>query len=100
MQHGQKQGIAWAIKIDAAYLLWPTASQHNTAESLINATYYVTDMDATIEHLRKDIISLKRDVALIKHILEENYELSEEALEALSKARETSESDYIDLDEL
>jgi len=57
-------------------------------------------MDATIEHLRKDIISLKRDVALIKHILEENYELSEEALDALSKARETSESDYIDLDEL
>ena len=57
-------------------------------------------MDATIEHLRKDIISLKRDVALIKHILEENYELSKEALEALSKARETSESDYIDLDEL
>ena len=57
-------------------------------------------MDATIEHLRKDIISLKRDAALIKHILEENYELSEEALESLSKARETSESDYIDLDEL
>ena len=57
-------------------------------------------MDATIENLGKDIISLKRDVALIKHILEENYELSEEALGPLSKARETSESDYIDLDEL
>jgi len=57
-------------------------------------------MTTTIEQLYKDIAYLKRDVELIKHILEEDYELSEEAKKALAKARETPESEYIDLDEL
>ena len=43
---------------------------------------------------------MRRDVELIKHILEEDYELSEEAKEALAKARKTPESEYVDLDEL
>ncbi|MEA2054957.1 MAG: hypothetical protein U9O96_07645 [Candidatus Thermoplasmatota archaeon] len=57
-------------------------------------------METTIEHLSKDIACLRRDVELIKHMLEENYELSEEGKEALARARETPESEYIDLDEL
>jgi hypothetical protein len=57
-------------------------------------------METTIEHLHKDISYLKRDVELIKHILDEDYELSEEAKKALARARETPESEYVDLDEL
>ena len=57
-------------------------------------------MAITIEHLHKDIVYLKRDIELIKHILEEDYELSEKVKKALARARETPESEYVDLDEL
>lgn len=69
-------------------------------EKLISTSYHIFHMETTIEHLSKDIACLRRDVELIKHMLEENYELSEEGKEALARARETPESEYIDLDEL
>ena len=34
-------------------------------------------MEITIERLHRDIVGLRREVELIKHMLEENYELSE-----------------------
>jgi hypothetical protein len=39
-------------------------------------------------------------VELIRHILEEDYDLDEKARSALEKARKTPESEYVDLDEL
>lgn len=57
-------------------------------------------MAITIEHLHKDMVYLKRDIELIKHILEEDYELSGKVKKALARARETPESEYVDLDEL
>ncbi|MBU1202281.1 MAG: hypothetical protein KJ583_05450 [Nanoarchaeota archaeon] len=54
-------------------------------------------MATSIEVLHKDLTSLKKDIEFIKHILREDYELSEFAKKALKEARETPESEYIDL---
>ncbi|MBS3772911.1 MAG: hypothetical protein KGY55_01775 [Candidatus Thermoplasmatota archaeon] len=57
-------------------------------------------MEITMERLHDDIIDLRREVERIKHMLEENYELSEEARQALASARNTSESKYVNLDDI
>ncbi len=53
---------------------------------------------ATIDSLNKEITEIKKDIKFIKHALKEDYELSEEAKEGLKKARETEESEYVDLE--
>lgn len=57
-------------------------------------------MEITIEHLHRDIVGLRREVELIKHMLEENYELSEETKKMLAEARKTPESEYVNLDDI
>ena len=57
-------------------------------------------MDVTIELLHEDIVRLRREVELIRHILEEDYELDEKIRRELEEARKTPESEYVDLDEL
>ena len=57
-------------------------------------------MDVTIEHLHEDIVRLRREVELIRHILEEDYELDEKTRRELEEVRKTPESEYVDLDEL
>ena len=57
-------------------------------------------MTAEIEKIHKDLISLKKDVAFIRHILRENYELSSHAKKELKKARKTPKSKYVDMNEL
>ncbi|QQG38799.1 MAG: hypothetical protein HYS32_04345 [Candidatus Woesearchaeota archaeon] len=48
----------------------------------------------TLEHMHKDLEVLKRDVAVIKYILSEEGELTEEAKKRLEKARKTTLSEY------
>jgi hypothetical protein len=55
-------------------------------------------MKATIETLHQDLDHLKKDVEYIKNILSEDLELSEYAKESLKEARETPESEYVDLE--
>jgi len=52
----------------------------------------------TIETVHKDLVDLKKDMDFIKHILAENYELSDGAKKDLKEARETPESEYVDLE--
>ncbi|MBS3159918.1 hypothetical protein J4436_03960 [Candidatus Woesearchaeota archaeon] len=54
-------------------------------------------MTSTIETIHEDLLDLKKDVTFIKNILSEEFELSDSAFNALKKARETPESEYIDL---
>ena len=42
-------------------------------------------MVLTNESISKEIISMKRDLELIKHLLEEDFELSDSAKKALKK---------------
>ena len=57
-------------------------------------------MPTEMKEIHKDLESLKRDLALIKHILSENYELSASVKKRLKKARKTDKSKYVDLNEI
>ncbi len=57
-------------------------------------------MNTEATHLHQDIEEIKHDLAFIKNILAEEYELSKEAKAALSKARATPISKYISHEEL
>lgn len=51
--------------------------------------------DATIVHMHNDIEELKRDIAVIKHILSEEGKLSEYAESELKEARALPDSEYV-----
>ena len=53
-----------------------------------------------MKEIHKDLESLKRELALIKHILSENYKLSAHAKKRLKKARKTDKSKYISLNKI
>ena len=52
---------------------------------------------AIIEHMHQDMEVLKKDIAVIKYILSEEGQLTEEAKKRLAKARKTPVSEYIEL---
>lgn len=54
-------------------------------------------VEAVLEHMHKDIEALKTDMAVIKHILSEEGELTEEAKQRLASARKTPLSRYAQL---
>lgn len=51
-------------------------------------------------HIHKEVVTIKRDVELIKNILYEEGVLTEEAKKRLAEARATSRSRYVKLAEL
>ncbi len=57
-------------------------------------------MAMTIEHLHEDILSMKKDLAFIKHALEENFELSDEARKELKEAMAVPDSELVSLKDL
>jgi len=57
-------------------------------------------MPTEMEKIHKDLVSLKKDMAFIRHVLKEDYELSNRAKKELRKARKTPKSKYVDLNEL
>ena len=57
-------------------------------------------MKTTLEHLHKDMVSVKNDLQLIKNILVEEGELTDWAKKQLKEARETSEKEYVKLEDV
>ena len=55
-------------------------------------------MEATIETIHSDLMDLKKDMDYIKTLISEDFELTDHAKNALKEARETSTSDYTDLE--
>ena len=55
-------------------------------------------MATSIETIHQELIEIRKDVEFIKNILSEEYELSDYAKKALKEARETPESEYVDLE--
>ena len=51
--------------------------------------------EAALEHMHQDMEELKRDMALIKHILSEEGKLTRYAQKLLEEARATPDSEYI-----
>lgn len=54
-------------------------------------------MVTTIETVHYDILELRKDIQIIKDMLSEDFELSDYAKKSLKEARETPESEYVDL---
>ncbi|MFH1212244.1 MAG: hypothetical protein V1659_04955 [Candidatus Woesearchaeota archaeon] len=52
----------------------------------------------SIEALHQDLCDIKKDLEFIKSVLGEDFELSDSAKDALRSARETPESEYVDLE--
>ncbi|MBI4182265.1 MAG: hypothetical protein HY520_04840 [Candidatus Aenigmarchaeota archaeon] len=57
-------------------------------------------MDAQLKHLHRDMVKVKADLALIKHILSEEGDLTPWAKQQLKEARKTDEDRYIPLDDV
>ena len=57
-------------------------------------------MNQIVEHIHKDLEDLKRDMAIIKHILSEEGKLSDYARKELKEARKTPDSEYIKHEDL
>jgi hypothetical protein len=58
----------------------------------------MTEVD--IKHLHEDILKLKKDMSVIKHILSEEGKLTEWAEKELAEARAMPDSEYIPHEEL
>lgn len=52
-------------------------------------------MAITLETIHKEIQQMQNNLSLLKHIMEEEYELSEKTQEKLDRARKTPRSEYI-----
>ncbi len=57
-------------------------------------------MTDRLDRIHKDITDLKKDVEFIKHVLREEFELSDYAKKKLKRARATSKSKYVNIDEI
>lgn len=55
-------------------------------------------MTTSIETLHRDLVEMRKDLAFIKNVLAEDFELSKSAGMALEEARQTAESEYVDLE--
>lgn len=53
-----------------------------------------------IEHVHEDLLELRQELQLIKNILAEDYELSEEAKESVEEARNVSDEDLVSHDKV
>ena len=53
-----------------------------------------------LEHVHKDIIEIKRDLSVIKHILSQERELSDWAKEELENARAEPESETMSIEDV
>ncbi len=51
--------------------------------------------NVTLDAIYQNIMKLRDDVTYLKHVMEEEYELSEWAKKELKEARETPDSEYI-----
>ncbi|PKP56473.1 MAG: hypothetical protein CVT89_06140 [Candidatus Altiarchaeales archaeon HGW-Altiarchaeales-2] len=54
----------------------------------------------TLNMLHKNIMKLMDDMAYLKHLLDEEYELSDRAKKDLKEARKTPDSEYISQEDM
>jgi len=56
--------------------------------------------NVTLDVINKNIKELRDDMKYLKHMLEEEYELSDWAKNELKEARKTPDSDYINQEDM
>ncbi|MEA1878724.1 MAG: hypothetical protein U9N86_17920 [Bacteroidota bacterium] len=70
-----------------------------TRERLINKVCsFISMVATTMEIIHKELDEIRDDVRFIKQVLSENLSLSEQTEKALQEARNTPESEYVDLE--
>jgi len=69
-----------------------------SSENVINPIKLRSNMTTTVEIIKKELIHIRKDLDFIKDVLREEFELSTHAKKTLREARETPESEYIDLE--
>jgi hypothetical protein len=52
-------------------------------------------MDATLKTIQQEICQMRKDLTFLRHVAEEDFELSEYAIQQLEAARNTPLSKYI-----
>ena len=57
-------------------------------------------MTTSIETIHEELEALRKDVTFIRHVLSEDFELSEEAQKGLEEARKTPVKDHISQEEM
>ena len=57
-------------------------------------------MNSDIKHMHEDLEMLKRDIAIIKHVILQERELTPKAMKELEKARKTPSNKYTSHEEL
>lgn len=55
-------------------------------------------MTTATKIIQQELLEIKKDVEFIKHLLSEDFELSDYAKRALKEARKTLESEYVNLE--
>lgn len=56
--------------------------------------------DVTLETIHKEIVDIKGEIQFLRHVMEEEYELSDWAKKELAEARKVPDSDLINHEEL
>jgi len=54
-------------------------------------------MTTSIDKIHEEISIIRRDLDYIKSVIAENFELTDFAKKALQEARDTPESEYVDI---
>lgn len=54
-------------------------------------------MTTATKNIEQELSHIRQDLGYIKSVLNEDFELSDHAKKALKEARETPESEYVDL---
>ena len=52
-------------------------------------------MSTTLKTIQKEMRQIRRDVAFLRHVVEEDYELSDETVRRLEAARKTPLYEYV-----
>lgn len=87
-------------RVLTGFLKMLETSNRKTYKAGIFTYVKVMKVAVTLKRLYKEIEDVKTELHLIRYIMEEDYELSEEAKRKLEIARKTSRSEYIRHEEI
>jgi len=74
-----------------------TPYKHGKVAKFINFDEELFNMATSIETIHEELVGIRKDLDYIKGILGEDFDISDYAKKALNEARNTPETEYIDL---
>ena len=74
-----------------------TPYKHGKVAKFINFDEELFNMATSIKTIHEELVGIRKDLDYIKGILGEDFDISDYAKKALNEARNTPETEYIDL---